>query len=132
MASPRSDDQILVAEDNPLLAELLVDQLSLGGWRVVCAGDGAEALAMIEQLRPSLLVLDIGLPKLDGFAVMAELAARRRADPANAPDMPIIVMSGYGAIEDRDRAFALACRAWPGACPGPVRQGRSRSRRYRG
>ncbi len=65
--------KILVAEDNAVNRELLRELLEMGGYTVVEACDGEEALRMIEQTQPDMLLLDIGMPLLDGFAVVRKI-----------------------------------------------------------
>jgi len=60
--------KILVAEDGPVNRELLRELLGNRGYTVIEACNGQEALDMVEQSRPDLLLLDIGMPVLDGFA----------------------------------------------------------------
>ena len=93
---------VLVVDDDPLVHQLLKTELEREGMRVLLASDGVEAMTVSRQHRPSAIVLDINLPKLDGWTVLAEL----KADPALAP-IPIIIIS---IEEQRARGFAL------GAC----------------
>ncbi len=90
---------ILVVEDNPASAELLTLYLRSAGFRVELARDGEEGLAMAGRLRPDGIVLDIVLPKLDGW----ELLGRLKADAALA-NTPVIIVS---MLDERGRGFAL-------------------------
>src|SRR5258707_4261427 len=65
--------KILIAEDNAVNRELLRELLEMRGHTVAEACDGEEALRMIEQTQPDLLLLDIGMPPLDGFGVMRKI-----------------------------------------------------------
>jgi len=69
--------------------------------QLVVAGDGAEALDIIRQQRFDLLLLDIKMPQVDGFELLARLRAEALAD------MPVIIVSGSGLAADRARAEAL-------------------------
>jgi two-component system cell cycle response regulator DivK len=62
-----------VAEDNPVNRELLRELLEAGGYSVMEALDGQEALRMIERTEPDILLLDIGMPVLDGIAVIRKI-----------------------------------------------------------
>ncbi len=93
---------VLVVDDDPLVHQLLKTELEREGMRVLLASDGVEAMTLSRQHRPSAIVLDINLPKLDGWTVLAEL----KADPTLAT-IPIIIIS---IEEQRARGFAL------GAC----------------
>ena len=71
--NPSVDELVLVVEDDPSLREVIRLGLEGEGFRVVAAGDGPEALAMYASHRPDMVLLDIMLPGLDGFAVCREL-----------------------------------------------------------
>ena len=79
---------ILVVEDDPVLRQLAMTDLQRQGFNVRGAADGEEALVMIEQERPSIVLLDLMMPKLDGFGVIE----RVRANPAHY-DLPIVVLT---------------------------------------
>jgi len=81
--------KVLVAEDNPVNRELLRELLENRGYAVVEAPDGQEALRMIEQTHPDILLLDIGMPVLDGFAVMRKI----RENPSLAT-LPVLAVTG--------------------------------------
>jgi len=66
---------LLVVDDEPAVRRVLVMRLQLAGYRVVCAEDGDEALEVFHREQPDLVVLDVMLPKLDGFAVCRRLRA---------------------------------------------------------
>ena len=84
---------LLVVDDEPAVRRVLVMRLQLAGYRVVCAEDGDEALAVFHREQPDLVVLDVMLPKLDGFAVCRRL----RAESC----VPIIFLSALDAIAER-------------------------------
>jgi len=90
---------ILVIEDDPASVALLTLHLQGAGFAVVVAGDGAEGLELASQIRPAGIVLDLLLPKVDGWDVLA----RAKADPA-LREIPIVVVS---MMDERGRGFAL-------------------------
>lgn len=92
---------ILVVEDTPHLLELLEVTLRFKGYPVITARDGAEALAIMENERPSLVITDILMPKMDGYA----LAFNLRKDPRTSR-IPIIFISATYLTQD-DKNFAL-------------------------
>ena len=97
--SPLGDVQrILVVDDNVDAAETLALLLGLHGAETRVAHDGASALSVAEEIRPEVVVLDLGLPDVDGTDVAREL--RRRAW---ARDVRIIALTGWGQPEDRER-----------------------------
>jgi two-component system response regulator MprA len=72
---------ILIVDDDREIRYTLCHILVAEGYEVLCAADGAEALALIDQCAPSLIVLDIRMPVLDGRGVAQALAARAAAPP---------------------------------------------------
>lgn len=92
--------KILIAEDNPVNRELLRELLEMQGYEVFEAGNGQEALIMIEQIRPDLLVLDLGMPVLDGFGAIRKI----RADPASA-NLPVLAATAYAMRGDREKTL---------------------------
>ncbi len=93
--------RILVAEDNAVNRELLRELLEVRGYTVFEACDGQEALHMIEQSLPELLLLDIGMPVLDGFAVIRKI----RENPRLAP-LPVVAVTAYAMRGDREKILA--------------------------
>jgi signal transduction histidine kinase len=91
--------RILVVDDNQDAAELLTEVLRLEGHEVEFALDGDQALAKLSNFRPSVAVLDIGLPGLDGY----ELGERIRAQLAPHA-ITLIALTGYGQAHDRERS----------------------------
>ena len=81
--------RILIVEDNSDLRRMFKTALSLAGFDVDEAADGLEALRVVEERRPDLVVLDLVLRALDGLSVQQELAAR--TDTAN---IPIVIVTG--------------------------------------
>jgi CheY-like chemotaxis protein len=92
--------KILITEDNPVNRELLRELLEIRGYEIFEAGDGLQALAMIERVCPDLLILDLGMPGLDGFGVIRRI----RADPAHA-NLPVLAATAYAMRGDRERVL---------------------------
>ena len=91
---------VLLVEDDRTLARALMMNLELEGFRVVHAADGARGLAMAIDEAPDLVVLDLMLPELTGFELIAAL--RRRARPT-----PVVVLSARGETADKVEALRL-------------------------
>jgi DNA-binding response OmpR family regulator len=98
--STSSGAHILVVEDQHDLAEALLYNLRHAGYAVERARDGREALLMVRQRVPDLLLLDLGLPHVDGFTVLARL----RDDGVW---MPVLILSARGAPADKVEGFRL-------------------------
>jgi signal transduction histidine kinase len=97
--SPRPGQTVLVVEDNVDERETLRVALELYGHRVLQAADARSALEEIQRGRPSVALVDIGLPDIDGYALAREV--RRRFDGAGPA---LIALTGYGSEEDARRA----------------------------
>ncbi len=93
---------ILVVEDDPVLKNLLGHTFA-GKYQTLYASDGNEALALFEQYKPSIILLDLMLPTMDGFAVLENI--RGRADEFKS--VPVIVVSNLGQSTDKERAKTL-------------------------
>lgn len=91
---------ILFADDSPANRELVREFLEAAGYTVIEAGNGQEALEQVRADRPDLLLLDIQMPKHDGFQVLAEL----RRDPQFA-SLPVIALTAFAMRGDRERAL---------------------------
>ena len=91
---------VLVAEDNPVNRELLRELLEGRGYNVTEAPDGPEALRMIEETHPDILLLDIGMPILDGFAVM-----RRIRETPSLARLMVLAVTAYAMQGDRENVL---------------------------
>lgn len=92
---------ILIADDRSSSRELLRTVLERSGYEVVEAGDGEEALARARESNPDLILLDLQMPKLDGYGVLAEL----RQDP-RFRDLPICALTASAMRGDREKILA--------------------------
>ncbi len=91
-------ERILVVEDEPAFAELISLWLERHGWRPVIAPDGAAALRIFGESPPDLIVLDLGLPRVDGWLVIERVRAEST--------VPIIVVTARGSEADKVRGLA--------------------------
>jgi signal transduction histidine kinase len=99
VAEARRGHRILLADDNRDALDSLATLLQCDGHEVHTAADGAEALALAAVCRPDVMLLDIGMPKLDGY----EVARRVRAEPWGKGTV-LIALTGWGQDEDRRRS----------------------------
>jgi two-component system sensor histidine kinase/response regulator len=99
---------VLVAEDNDFNAQLIEHLLVRRGHRAVLAGDGREALALLEKSAFDLLILDIHMPELDGFEVVEAIRCREQCDSEDGTGrhLPVIALTARSRSEDRDRCLA--------------------------
>jgi CheY-like chemotaxis protein len=87
---------ILVVDDDPLIQLTVCGILEDEGYTVVCAGDGAEALAMLAEVQPTAILLDITMPRMDGYAFAAELVRRGLREA-----LPVIVLTADGRAPEK-------------------------------
>jgi DNA-binding response OmpR family regulator len=100
---------VLVVEDEEPLAEMLATVLGAEGYAVTRAGSALGTLSLARELRPGVIVLDLGLPYRSGASLLADL----KADPETAA-IPVVVLSGLLEVLDAPRrALAAAVLAKP-------------------
>lgn len=92
--------RVLVVEDNDDSAQMLCSLLKTDGHQVATASDGGEALNQLESFAPDWILMDIGLPGMDGYAVVGLMRQRESGKSAR-----IYALTGYGHPEDRDMAL---------------------------
>jgi CheY-like chemotaxis protein len=98
--APRADGRrdVLIVEDNDDAREALRELLELAGHRVRAERDGPSGIEAARARRPEVVLIDVGLPGIDGY----EVARRLRSE--GGPRMTLIAVTGYGLPEDRARA----------------------------
>jgi two-component system cell cycle response regulator DivK len=92
---------ILVVEDNEASRDALSRRLERRGYQVVLAVDGHEAVSIGRSTKPDLILMDLGLPGIDGWE-----ATRQLKSDASTAQIPIIVLSAHAMTNDRDMALA--------------------------
>ena len=95
---------ILLIEDNEQNLYLATFLLEQSGFEVVPARSGSEGIELAERIGPTLIILDIQLPQMDGYAVARAL----RQKPA-LKDVPIVAVTSYAMVGDRERALEAGC-----------------------
>ncbi|NJK36976.1 MAG: response regulator [Oscillatoriales cyanobacterium RM2_1_1] len=91
--------KILIADDESAIRRILSTRLSMVGYKVVVAADGVEAIDCFEQEAPDLLVLDVMMPKLNGYGVCQKIR--------ETSDIPIIMLTALGDVADRVTGLEL-------------------------
>lgn len=107
-----STASILVVEDNNANSELARDLLEVAGYTVIDAETGGEGIAMAREHRPDLILMDIGLPDMDGL----EAVARLRQDDATST-IPIVATTSHAMKDDEKRILQGGC---DGYIPKPI------------
>ena len=95
---------ILVIEDNETNMYLVTFILEKSGYQVIQARDGQAGIALARQSRPALILLDIQLPVMDGYAVARELRENNELR-----DIPIVAVTSHAMVGDRERVLAAGC-----------------------
>jgi len=94
--------KILVVDDEAHIVMILKDSLEFSGFQVATAYNGEEALEAVDREHPDLIVLDIGMPKLDGW----EVCRRLKGNDATR-GIPIIILTAYAQMSDQKKGVAL-------------------------
>ena len=102
MNEPHDHAVVLVAEDSMVVRALLRAQLRDRGYQVVEAVDGIQALEVAADNRPDVILLDIEMPRLDGFGALERL----KADPV-LRDIPVVLITGRTTPEDAHRGLEI-------------------------
>ena len=95
---------ILIIEDNEQNLYLETFILEKNGFQIIAARDGRSGIELAEKVKPALILLDIQLPGMDGYAVAHEL----KRNPLLA-DVPIVAVTSYAMAGDRERIMAAGC-----------------------
>lgn len=90
-----TENKILVADDEPHILRIVKDKLSNAGFKVIATTNGEEALEAAKAQRPDLILLDVMMPKMNGFEVCASLRADKSFDST-----PIILLTARGQESD--------------------------------
>ena len=95
--------RILFVDDNEMNRDMLSRRLIRAGHEVVFAFDGEEAVLRAQSDRPELVLMDIGLPGIDGYEATRQIRAGQQSK------VPIIALTAHAMATDRDRAFSAGC-----------------------
>lgn len=99
-----SAKKILLVEDEPFLSGMYQTKLKLEGFEVATAADGEEALVKLKADKYDLVLLDIMMPKLNGFAVLKDMRANKSSEVSKTP---VIMLTNLGQKSDVEQAMQL-------------------------
>ena len=102
---PGSDKILLLIEDDPLLINMYQTKFTAEGFKVFTATDGQAGLDMAKSQKPSIIILDIMMPKLDGIEVLRQL----RQD-ANLKQVPVLMLTNLSGMDKQKEAMALGAK----------------------
>lgn len=95
--------KVLMADDEPEVLEIMAKKVAHQGFDVLTAHDGEEAWQKICQESPDVILLDLTMPKRDGFEVLKEL----RQNPPTSKWQPVIIVSARGELQDMKKGYDL-------------------------
>ena len=98
---------ILVVDDSPSVRRVVGNMLKQNGWDVQLARDGVEALEMISRETPAAILLDIEMPRMDGYELMATVRAQEQYRT-----LPLVVLTSRAATKHQQRAMQLGASAY--------------------
>lgn len=96
--------KILLVEDNEMNRDMLSRRLARKGYQVVIAVDGAQGVALAQSEDPDLILMDVGLPVMDGWEATRQLKAAPETEA-----IPIIALTAHAMSSDREKAVAAGC-----------------------
>ena len=99
--------KILLIEDEEIMIDLLQRKIAQEGYEIRVARNGEEGLAAMKEKKPDLVLLDIIMPKMEGFEVMEHMQADK-----DLKKIPVIVISNSGQPVEIDRAQKMGARDW--------------------
>jgi len=102
MADKNKEVKILLVEDDKMLADMYITKFSKEGMEIMRAEDGAEGLSMAKENIPDIILLDIIMPKLDGFAVLRELKKNKETE-----NIHVLLLTNLGQSEDVEKGREL-------------------------
>ena len=97
------NSKILIADDEPEVLAIMAKKIKAQGYKVVTAKDGQDAWEKIQDTSPDVILLDINMPKLDGFGVLKAL----REHPPSDKWQPVVIISTRGELEDVQKGLSL-------------------------
>lgn len=107
MTKARSEPLVLVVEDYQDAREMYAAYLQFSGYRVAEAANGYEAIQQAQDLMPDIILMDLALPKMDGWE-----AARRLKKDARTRDIPIVALTGHALAGHAEGARQAGCDAF--------------------
>jgi len=93
---------VLLVEDDPFLIDIYTTKLKEAGFLIEVAATGEEALSKVKEKKPTLMILDIVLPKVDGWEILKRVKAEK-----NSKDLKVIILSNLGQKEEVEKGMKL-------------------------
>ena len=99
---PKTGRKVLIVEDDEMLAGMYAEKFKMSGYQPEVAYNGTDGLIMAEKFSPEIILLDIIMPKMDGFVALRRL--KKNEKPAN---IPVIMLTNLGQEDDVNKAKTL-------------------------
>ena len=100
-------ENILIIEDNPMNMELATDLLKVSGYAVMQAETAEQGIMMAQSQKPDLIIMDIGLPVMDGLSAIEILKKDEKTK-----DIPILALTSYAMKGDREKILEAGCEGY--------------------
>jgi two-component system cell cycle response regulator DivK len=100
-------EKILIIEDNPMNMELTTDLLKVSGYIVIQAETAEQGIKMAQSQKPDLIIMDIGLPVMDGLSAVEILKK-----DGKTKDIPILALTSYAMKGDREKILEAGCEGY--------------------
>lgn len=98
-------NKVLIVEDEATISALYKTKLEAGGFEVLTADNGSDGLGLAKKQKPNIVILDVILPQLDGFAVLEELKK-----DSSTKKIPVIMLTNLGTDEDKEKGKKMGAR----------------------
>ena len=108
---------VLIVEDDIQISKVYEIQLAREGIITRLARNGEEAVELLNEKKPDLVILDLMIPKKDGFWVLGEIRANQKYH-----DVPVLVISNLGQVDDKDRAINLGATEYLVKIDNPIQK----------
>lgn len=108
---------VVIVEDEEILAKVLKEKLEKEKFNVSLAGDGDAAISLVNKVNPDIVILDLILPKKDGFEVLKELKSNARLK-----QIPVVVLSNLGQDQEIKRALSLGAADYLVKTQHPIKE----------
>jgi len=99
--------KILLIEDDPFLGEMYTDKFAQSGFKIDVATDGKEGMNKIKKSRPDLILLDVVLPKMDGFEILKELKKDSKLEK-----IPVVLLTNLGQKNEIEKGLSLGAEEY--------------------
>jgi len=98
----KTKNKILIVEDDAMISAMYKSKFEADGFKILVAVDGANGLELAKKEKPNIIMMDIIMPRMDGFSVLSKLKKT-----GQTKNIPVIMLTNLGTDEDKDKAKKL-------------------------